>query len=60
MKIKFVLLQVMQNCAQIPKYTPVATFLFGQYVSDGTVLSGVFLKCTATGFEVTTKYCFKD
>eukprot|EP00105_Crassostrea_gigas_P017917 XP_011435870.1 PREDICTED: uncharacterized protein LOC105334201 [Crassostrea gigas] len=48
---------VMQNCAQIPKYTPVATFLFGQYVSDGTVLSGVFLKCTATGFEISVQIC---
>ena len=42
----------MQNCARIPKYTPIATFLFGQYVTDGTSLSGVFLKCTPTGFEV--------
>uniref|UniRef100_K1QFW1 Uncharacterized protein n=1 Tax=Magallana gigas TaxID=29159 RepID=K1QFW1_MAGGI len=50
---------VMQNCAQIPKYTPVATFLFGQYVSDGTVLSGVFLKCTATGFENNVRQVFE-
>ncbi|XP_022319897.2 uncharacterized protein LOC111122402 [Crassostrea virginica] len=50
-------LNVMQNCARIPKYTPIATFLFGQYVTDGTSLSGVFLKCTPTGFEMSVQLC---
>ena len=50
----------MQNCARIPKYTPIATFLFGQYVTDGTSLSGVFLKCTPTGFEVKLSTLFSS
>ena len=45
-------LQVMQNCGRIPKYTPVSTFLFGQYTMDGSGVSGIFLDCLSDGFKV--------
>ncbi|XP_062576400.1 uncharacterized protein LOC134238288 [Saccostrea cucullata] len=48
---------VMQNCNRIPKFTPISTFLFGQYATDGTALSGVFIKCTAEGFQMAAQIC---
>ena len=46
-----VLSKVMDHCAQIPLYTPVATFYNGRYSASGG-LSGVFLGCLQNGIKV--------
>lgn len=48
---------VMQNCDRIPRYTPIATFLFGMYSMDGSSLSGVFINCTPNGFKMAVQVC---
>ncbi|XP_048779907.1 uncharacterized protein LOC125683126 isoform X2 [Ostrea edulis] len=48
---------VMQNCRRIPKFTPIATFVFGMYPMDGTAMSGVFIKCTTKGFQMSVQIC---
>ncbi|XP_062598599.1 uncharacterized protein LOC134260031 [Saccostrea cucullata] len=48
---------VMQNCQRIPKYTPVSTFVFGMYPMDGSAMSGVFIKCTSDGFQMSVQVC---
>uniref|UniRef100_K1PLY5 Uncharacterized protein n=1 Tax=Magallana gigas TaxID=29159 RepID=K1PLY5_MAGGI len=48
---------VMQNCDRIPRYTPIATFLFGMYSMDGSSLSGMAVQVCGHGpliFEVQT------
>ncbi|XP_061171771.1 uncharacterized protein LOC133181249 [Saccostrea echinata] len=48
---------VMQNCPRIPKYTPISTFVFGMYPMDGSAMSGVFIKCTSDGFQMSIQVC---
>jgi len=38
-------------CEQLPKYSPIATFVNGQY-PVGQGLAGVLAKCLPDGFEV--------
>ncbi|XP_062598515.1 uncharacterized protein LOC134259939, partial [Saccostrea cucullata] len=49
--------KVMDNCARIPAYTPIATFEFGQYNLDSSSLSGIFVECTDDGFKVAAQLC---
>nr|XP_022309616.1 uncharacterized protein LOC111115242 [Crassostrea virginica] len=49
--------KVMENCAQIPAYTPIATFEFGQYNLDSSSLSGIFVECTDDGFKIAAQLC---
>jgi len=47
------LLQVMNNCHQIPEFTPVASFQNDEtYHSQGGEQSGIFLACIQGGFQV--------
>lgn len=48
---------VMQNCDRIPRYTPIATFVFGMYSMDGSSMSGVFINCTPNGFKMAVQVC---
>ncbi|XP_060083600.1 uncharacterized protein LOC132562843 [Ylistrum balloti] len=48
---------VLGNCANIPKFSPIATFLLGNYVMDGTSLSGILLGCHPNGFKMAAQIC---
>lgn len=49
--------KVLENCARIPAYTPIATFEFGQYNLDSSSLSGIFVECTDDGFKIAAQLC---
>ncbi|OWF49294.1 uncharacterized protein LOC110451990 [Mizuhopecten yessoensis] len=49
--------QVLGNCANIPKFSPISTFLLGNYVMDGSSLSGILLDCLPNGFKMATQLC---
>ncbi|XP_052236965.1 protein eyes shut-like [Dreissena polymorpha] len=48
--------RVMDDCASIPAYTPIATFLSGNY-PVGQGLAGVFLECLNPGFKMALQSC---
>ncbi|XP_033727544.1 uncharacterized protein LOC117316867 [Pecten maximus] len=49
--------QVLGNCESIPRFSPISTFLLGNYVMDGTSLSGVLLECLPNGFKMAAQLC---
>ncbi|KAL3853908.1 hypothetical protein ACJMK2_013204, partial [Sinanodonta woodiana] len=50
---------VLDNCSQIPLYTPVATFIQDSFISNGGQ-AGIFLGCLPNGFKMAAQECFAN
>ncbi|KAK3596316.1 hypothetical protein CHS0354_031648, partial [Potamilus streckersoni] len=50
---------VFDNCAQIPLYTPVATFIQESFIPNGGQ-AGIFVGCLPNGFKMAAQQCFTN